>query len=90
MKSGFYADYDKIPKNAVIRTRRKGDTFTKFGGGTKPLSDFFTEKKIPLLERDSYPLIASEKTVFAIFDLAVSEKIKVDDSTLKIIKFTKE
>lgn len=90
LKSGFYADYDKIPKNAVIRTRRKGDTFTKFGGGTKPLSDFFTEKKIPRLERDSYPLIASEKTVFAIFGLAVSEKIKVDDSTLKIIKFTKE
>ena len=90
LKIGLYADYDKIPQDAVIRTRQNGDIFTKFGGGTKPLSDFFTEKKIPRLERDCYPLLANGKTILAIFGLAVSEKIKVDSSTLKIIKFTKE
>ncbi len=90
LKGGFYADFDKIPEDAVIRTRKDGDVFTKFGGGTKPLSDFFTEKKIPLLERDTYPLIASGKTILAVFGLAVSEKIKVGNNTDMIIKLTKE
>lgn len=89
-KNGFYCDGDKIPKGSVIRTRRDNDKFTKFGGGTKSLSDYFTDKKIPLSERDSLPLIAFENQVLAIFDIAISQTIKVDSSTKTILKLTKE
>ena len=86
LKNGFFADKDKIPCDAVIRTRRDSDKFTKFGGGTKSLSDFFTDIKIPLLERDNIPLLAVGSDVLAIFGLAISDKIKVDKSTKTIIE----
>lgn len=84
--NGFYADLNKIPKNAVIRTKQNGDLFTKFGGGTKSLGDYLTDKKIPQRLRDNLPLLAVDNTVLAIFDVAISDKIKVDKTTKTIIK----
>ena len=86
LKKGLYLDLDKIPKNASIRTRKDSDQFTKFGGGTKSLNDYLTDKKIPLLERDSLPLLAVDNQVLAIFNLAVSDKVKVDEKTKTIIE----
>ena len=45
-------DYDKITKNAVIRTRRPGDYMT-IKNGRKKLKDILIEAKIPANERDS-------------------------------------
>lgn len=86
LKKGFYADFDKIPINSVIRFRKTGDRFTKLGGGTKSLSDFLTDKKIPLKDRNNLLLIANGNDVLAIFGIAVSEKVKIDKNTKKIIK----
>ena len=86
LKKGLYLDLDKVPKNAVIRTRKDADKFTKFGGGTKSLNDYLTDKKIPLLERDSTPLLALENEVLAIFGIAISDKVKVDNNTKTIIE----
>lgn len=88
LKSGFFLDGDKLPRDAVIRTRRNGDVFEKFGGGTKKLGDYLTDKKIPSDERDSLPLIASGNVVYAIFGVAVSQKVKTDDSTVRSLKIT--
>ena len=74
-------DGDKIPKNAVIRTRLDGDVFTKFGGGTKKLKEFFIDKKIPLAKRNSLPLIAVDNEVLLIFGVEISDKIKIDQNT---------
>ena len=87
LKAGLYADLDKIPDGAVIRHRKTGDKFTKFGGGTKSLSDFLTDKKIPKKERDELVLVAFKDDVLAIFGVATSDKVKVDNNTEKIIKF---
>ncbi len=84
---GLYADIDKIPENAVIRSRQDGDVFTKFGGGKKKLSDYFTDKKIPLKDRDKIPLLANGKEILVIFGVAVSDKVKADSATTTIIKF---
>ena len=86
LKNGFYADLDKIPDGAVIRFRKTGDKFTKFGGGTKSLSDYFTDKKIPKKDRDNILLIANKNDVLFVQRVAVSDKIKVDDNTQNIIK----
>ena len=88
LKNGFYLDLNKLPKNAVIRQKQDGDIFTKFGGGTKKLNDFLTDKKIPLKDRDYLPVIASEKVVYAIFGVAISNLAKVDDSSTEILKLT--
>ncbi len=88
LKSGLFADLDKIPKTAVLRARKDGDKFTKFGGGTKLLNDYFTDKKIPVRERDEKILIADGDTVLAIFGIAISDKIKVDENTVSIISLS--
>ncbi len=89
LKIGLKADEDKIPKNAVIRFKKDGDKFTKFGGGTKSLGDFMTDKKIPLRVRDEFPLVAVDNDVLVIFGVAISDKIKVDKTTTKVVEFIK-
>ena len=86
--TGLYGDADKIPETAIIRTKKDGDVFKKFGGGTKKLADYFTDVKIPLRFRDEIPLIADGNEILVVFGLAVSDKIKTDNTTDKIIKFT--
>lgn len=74
-------DRDKIPDEAVIRFRRQGDTFTKFGGGTKKLGDYFTDIKLPQRLRDRVPLVCAGSDVLLIFGVEISDKIKVTDAT---------
>ncbi len=86
LKSGLFLDLDKVSKTAVIRTRREGDSFTKFGGGSKALGDYFTDKKIPLRERDSKIVIANASEVLAIFGLSISERVRIDEKTRRIVE----
>lgn len=77
-------DGAKIPGSAVIRTRRAGDRFTKFGGGTKSLGDYFTDKKIPLRLRGVIPLIADGSDILAVCGVEISDKIRVDEATQSV------
>ena len=74
-------DADSIPEGAVIRFKRDGDKFKKFGGGTKSLGDYFTDKKIPLWVRDSIPLIAVDSEVLAVCGVEISDRIKISENT---------
>lgn len=87
VKSGLFGDVNKIPQNAMIRTKKDGDVFTKFGGGTKSLGDYMTDKKIPLRVRNEIPLLAVENDILVIFGVAVSDKVKADNTTTNLIKF---
>ena len=77
-------DLDKIPSTAVIRFMRAGDKFNKFGGGTKNLGDYFTDKKIPVRIRKKIPLIADGQNVLAICGVEISDGIKITEKTQKI------
>lgn len=74
-------DADKLPDGVVLRTRREGDMFTKFGGGTKKLKEYLIDKKIPRAERDGLILGAKDSEVFFIAGVEISDKIKLDAST---------
>jgi tRNA(Ile)-lysidine synthase len=81
LKKGLFIDLDKLPDGAIIRAPKDGDTFTKFGGGTKKLKDYFIDKKIPVKERDPIPVIASGNEVLVIFGLEISENVKITEKT---------
>lgn len=74
-------DLDKIPQTAVIRFMREGDKFKKFGGGTKNLGDYFTDKKIPVRIRKYVPVIADGNEILIACGVEISDKVKVDSST---------
>ncbi len=87
LKAGLFGDLNKIPSGALIRFKHDGDRFTKFGGGTKSLNDYLTDKKIPLRLRNTLPILADGNDVLVIFGIASSNRIKVDENTTDIIKF---
>ena len=74
-------DGGKIPEGATVRFMRPGDMFTKFGGGTKKLGDWFTDKKIPIRLRKTIPILCDGSDVLIVFGMEISDKIKVDGGT---------
>lgn len=90
LKSGLYIDADKIPPDSVIRMAKEGDVFTKFGGGRKKLRDYLIDKKVSSDERKTIPVIANGNEVYAIFGVAISDKVKATAATVRLLKITKE
>ncbi len=81
----LYFDMDKVPKSAVFRFRREGDSIRTFSGMTKSLKKLFNEKKIPTKVRGCLPLIAEQEggEVYAVCGVEISERLKVDESTTR-------
>lgn len=77
-------DGKKIPQNAIVRFMRAGDKFTKFGGGTKKLGDFFTDRKLPVRLRKTIPLLCDGNDVLIIFGVEISDKVKLDEGTQEV------
>lgn len=74
-------DYNAVPKNAVWRYRKDGDVFTKFGGGTKSLSDFLIDQKIPQRLRTFIPVLASGNEILVVAGVEISDKVKITKQT---------
>lgn len=74
-------DGGKVPRDAVVRFMQSGDRFTKFGGGTKKLGDYMTDKKIPVRLRGRIPLLCRGNEVLMVFGVEISESIKTDKNT---------
>jgi len=54
----FVLDPEKVQLPLVVRTRMNGDRMKVKGlNGTKKVKDIFIEKKIPLTERASWPIV---------------------------------
>lgn len=72
-------DAAALPRGCLLRPRRAGDTFTKFGGGTKKLKDWFIDRKIPRRLRD-LPVIACGSTVYAVCGAEISEQVRAGEN----------
>ncbi|MDE5600928.1 MAG: tRNA lysidine(34) synthetase TilS [Clostridia bacterium] len=86
----LYVDADNVPSGAVIRGRLDGDYIRKFGGGTKSLGDFLTDKKVPLRTRDSLKVVADGSRILAVFGVDISADVKIDENTKRVFALTVE
>ena len=86
----LYLDGAKLPPGCVLRPRRDGDVFAKFGGGTRKLKEFFIDEKIPRRERGAIPVLAAGGEVFAVCGAEISEKAKLDKDTREADVFSIE
>ena len=77
-------DYDKIGCALFCRTRQNGDRLA-IKNGRKKLKDFLIDEKIPRGERDSLPLIATEKDVLWLVNQRVSAAYQPDENTKKFL-----
>ncbi len=85
-------DVKKIPTSAVWRYRKDGDSFEKFGGGTKSLSNYLIDKKIPQRLRNGIPVLACGSEIFIIAGVEISNKVKITKDSksawgINVIKF---
>lgn len=80
----LWFDLNSVPKSAVWRRYQTGDVFTKYGGGTKPVKEFFTSKKISAAERDRKIVLCDGKVVLAICGIEIADQIKVTPKTNKV------
>lgn len=70
----------KAVEGATLRTKRQGDTFRAFGApGSKKLTRFMTDRKIPAELRDSVPLLARGSEVLWVIGYAVSESARASE-----------
>lgn len=62
----------------VVRTRREGDSFKRYKGGRKSLSDYLTDIKMPQSERAKVLVLAKDSEIYAVLGVEVSDIAKVD------------
>ena len=80
-----YMDYNKLPEQLFVRTRKKGDRFYPLGApGMRKLKDYFIDRKVPREQR-VLPLIAAEEILF-IPGFGISERVRVEESTKKMLR----
>lgn len=79
------ASFDKLPDNAELRFRKEGDYIQKFGGGTKSLGDFLTDKKVPKRLREKIPVVASGSEILVTAGVEISNKLKIDEQTRNVL-----
>ncbi len=74
-------DAECISNNAVFRCKEQGDSFEKFGGGTKSLKRYLVDKKIPSAERAELIVLALKEEILAVVGVEISEKVKTTVTT---------
>ncbi len=84
----LYVDANKISTNAIWRTRKLGDKFSKIGTGSKKFNDYLTNSKIDFELRDILPILAVEQNVLVVANDDVSENVKIDATTDEIVKIS--
>lgn len=81
-----FCDSHGIP---IIRTKEVHDTISAFGvKGSKKLSRFYIDNKVPVAERDSIPLLASGKDVLWIYNMRRSNIAPVRQDSKSVIIMT--
>ncbi|KNZ68880.1 tRNA(Ile)-lysidine synthetase [Thermincola ferriacetica] len=79
-------DYDRLHGDVRVRNRRPGDRFQPLGmKGTKKLKDFFIDLKIPVAERDRYPVITAGDDIVCVGRLRIDERWKITESTRTVL-----
>ena len=73
-KISTFLNKDLMKGSLWVRSRNPGDTFQPSGmKNTKKLQDFMVDSKIPRIDRDSIPLIVSNKGIAAVVGFRVAD-----------------
>lgn len=82
-----FVDFDKLSFPLEIRNWQAGDKFTPLGmKGSKKLSDFLTDIKMPLHEKNNVKVLISNQKIVWVINQAVSDFFKIEKSSKKVIK----
>lgn len=84
-----YLDIDKLDFPLLIRKWKRGDFFYPMGmPRRKKLSDFFTDQKFSIVEKEKQWLICSGKDIAWVIGHRIDDRYKLTSSTRRILKIT--
>jgi tRNA(Ile)-lysidine synthase len=79
-------DFDKISMPLTVRTRKQGDRFHPLGSqGVKKIKDFFIDNKVPVMERDTVPIITMNGQPIWIVGFRIDDRIRVSEETTNLL-----
>jgi len=83
-------DYATLKFPLTLRLCKSGDWFIPLGmSGRKKLSDFFIDKKVPLVDKKKQFVIVSEQLIIWIVGLRQDERFKITDTTKQVFRIIK-
>lgn len=81
-----YFDYDKLKFPLTIRTWKPGDWFIPFGmTGRKKLSDYFSDRKYSLLDKEKVWLLCSGKDIIWIIGERTDNRFRINKTTKRVL-----
>jgi tRNA(Ile)-lysidine synthase len=84
-------DFDKISMPLMVRTRRPGDRFWPLGSqGVKKIKGFFIDNKVPVMERDTVPIVTMNGEPIWIVGFRIDDRIRVSEETTNLLMMTFE
>ncbi|MCW1734834.1 tRNA lysidine(34) synthetase TilS [Anaerorudis cellulosivorans] len=89
----LYADADKLSFPLTLRKWQSGDWFVPFGmKGRKKLSDFFTDRKFSLVDKENAWVLTSGENMVWIVGERSDERFKVTEFTenVMVVEFIKD
>ena len=78
-----FIDAERLAQPVTLRSRRPGDRFQPLGmdGHTVKLSDFFVNQKVPVAQRDAWPLLVCGQEIVWLVGLRLDERYRVTERT---------
>ena len=85
-KNFAYINFDKLIFPIQIRKWRDGDKFKPFGmNKTKKLSDFLTDQKLSIFEKDETAVLISNENIFWIVGQRIDNRYRITNNCKKIM-----
>lgn len=79
-------DADKVGEALVVRHVKAGDAFIPFGmKGRKLLSDYMTDRKFNLLQKDEQMLVCNDKDIVWVVGERIDNRYRVSNETKRIL-----
>jgi tRNA(Ile)-lysidine synthase len=78
-------DWDRLRPPLELRGIRPGDRFRPLGlRGSKKVSDYLADKKVPRVFRDEIPLLCDREGIIWLVGYEIADRVKIDTSTRKV------
>lgn len=80
-----YMDLECVKGSITVRSRRDADRFTPLGlAGSKLLSDYLTDRKVPRFNRDM-PLVCDDEGIIYVAGHTIDKRVRVTKDTKQVL-----
>lgn len=80
-------DFDKLVFPIIIRNWEEGDKFKPLGmENYKKISDFLTDLKLSVFEKDKIMVFCSNNNIFWVSGLRIDDRFKIDNDTTQVFE----